>query len=125
MSFLGMGPLELIVILLIAFVILGPEKMLDSARWMGKAVKELRRMAAELPSLTEEDFQPTPITRRPNQERASTAQPQSGAPDAAPADGETKLDEHQGEDGPVEFRSSTRTRKAESDSEPAKDREQA
>ena len=61
MNFLGMGPLELGVILLIAFIILGPEKMVESARWLGKMMREVRRMVNELPelNLTEDDISPT------------------------------------------------------------------
>lgn len=61
MSFVGMGPLEIGVILLIAFIILGPEKMVESARWLGKMMREVRKMVNELPdlNLTEDDISPT------------------------------------------------------------------
>ena len=49
MNFLGMGTLEILIILLIAFIFLGPTKMMDAGRTLGKAVRELRKMAAELP----------------------------------------------------------------------------
>ncbi len=48
MSFLGMGPLEIMVILLLAFIFLGPQKMIDVARWLGKASREVRRMTEDL-----------------------------------------------------------------------------
>ncbi len=51
MSFLGMGPMEVLIVLLVAFIFLGPERMVDAARMLGKATRELRRMAAELPRL--------------------------------------------------------------------------
>ena len=47
MNFLGMGPLEILVVLLIAFIFLGPQKMVDAARWMGKATREVRRVTDE------------------------------------------------------------------------------
>ena len=50
MNILGMGPLEIIVILLLAFIFLGPTKMIDAARALGKASREFRRMASELSS---------------------------------------------------------------------------
>ena len=36
MSFLGMGTMEIFIILLVAFIFLGPERMVDAARTLGK-----------------------------------------------------------------------------------------
>lgn len=46
MSFLGMGTFEILVILLVAFIFLGPERMIDAARTLGKWTGELRRMGS-------------------------------------------------------------------------------
>ena len=51
MNFLGMGSLEVFVILLIAFVLLGPTKMVEAGRTLGRLVAQLRRMSAELPDM--------------------------------------------------------------------------
>ena len=51
MNFLGMGPMEVLIVLLVAFIFLGPERMVDAARMLGKATRELSRMPAELPRL--------------------------------------------------------------------------
>ncbi len=51
MNFLGMGPMEIFIVLLVAFIFLGPERMVDAAKMLGKATRELSRMAAELPRL--------------------------------------------------------------------------
>ena len=51
MNFLGMGPMEVFIVLLVAFIFLGPERMVDAAKMLGKATRELSRMAAELPRL--------------------------------------------------------------------------
>ncbi len=51
MNFLGMGPMEIFIVLLVAFIFLGPERMAEAARMLGKATRELSRMAAELPRL--------------------------------------------------------------------------
>jgi Sec-independent protein translocase protein TatA len=68
MNFLGMGTLEILIVLLIAFIFLGPERMVDAARKIGKVAAEVRRMAADLPELTleeEESNRPaSPIIRR-------------------------------------------------------------
>ena len=56
MSFLGMGTFEILIILLVAFIFLGPERMIDAARTLGKWSGELRRMGstvqAEMDDLT-------------------------------------------------------------------------
>ena len=60
MNFLGMGPMEVIIVLLVAFIFLGPERMIDAARMLGKGMNELRRLSAELPRLDlEEDIFPS------------------------------------------------------------------
>jgi Sec-independent protein translocase protein TatA len=41
MSFLGIGPLELFFIILIAFIILGPSEMVKSARSLGKFLRRI------------------------------------------------------------------------------------
>ena len=51
MSVLGMGTLEILVVLLIAFIFLGPNRMVDAARWLGSALKEVRRLSENLPEI--------------------------------------------------------------------------
>lgn len=58
MSFLGMGPIEIVVILVIAFIFLGPERMVEAARMLGKLVAEARRMAADLPDIVMDEGDP-------------------------------------------------------------------
>ena len=80
MSFLGMGPFEIIIILLVAFIFLGPERMADAARTLGKWTSELRRatagVRAEMDDLIADDptppAQPAPPTR-PTQTRPANA----------------------------------------------------
>ena len=45
MTFLGMGSLEVIVITLVAFIVMGPQRMIEAAKLIGKATGELRRMS--------------------------------------------------------------------------------
>ena len=58
MSILGMGTLEILAVLLIAFIFLGPQRMVDAARLLGKASRELRRMTDELPDLVLDQERP-------------------------------------------------------------------
>ena len=48
MNIIGMGPLEILVVLLLSFILLGPQKMMEGARLFGKASREIRRMTDEL-----------------------------------------------------------------------------
>ena len=57
MSILGMGTIEILLILLVAFIVLGPERMVDAARLLGRAARETRRLTEGLPELTLDDDQ--------------------------------------------------------------------
>ena len=46
---MGMGGMEILVILLVAFILLGPAKMIDASRSLGKLVGQMRRMADQIP----------------------------------------------------------------------------
>ena len=55
MNILGMGPLEILLIALVAFIFLGPERMSDAARLLGKAIREGRNIASTIPRVVVED----------------------------------------------------------------------
>lgn len=55
MSFLGIGPLEIIVILVIALIVLGPERMMDAAKTLGRFVRDAKDVAAQVPRVVVED----------------------------------------------------------------------
>ena len=56
MNLFGIGTLEILLILLVAFIILGPERMVDAAKILGKASREIRKLSVGLReiSLSEE-----------------------------------------------------------------------
>lgn len=54
MNFLGMGTMEIIVVALIAFIFLGPQRIVGVARLLGKAARQVRQATAELPDLVGE-----------------------------------------------------------------------
>ncbi len=49
MNIMGVGPMELFVVLLVAFLVLGPERMVTSARDVAKVVAELRQTFSTIP----------------------------------------------------------------------------
>ena len=108
-----MGPMEILLVLLIAFVFLGPERMVDAARLLGKAVREGRRLASELPQIVIEDDDIKIVNY--NQSRSSDAVKSPSTSDDAktpePAEIEREPvqpsppDDADADDGPVSFES--------------------
>jgi Sec-independent protein translocase protein TatA len=104
MSIQGMGTLEILVVLLVAFVVLGPERMVDAGRLMGKAVREMRRLSESLPDMIVGEDQPQPM-ERPILHRSDGPYP--AASDAGREDtGPTTEAEQADADGPVSFKPS-------------------
>ena len=50
MNFLGMGPMELMMILVLALIVFGPGKLPEIAGQVGRVVRDFRRTTAELSS---------------------------------------------------------------------------
>ncbi len=115
MNFLGMGTPEILVVLLLAFLLLGPDRMINAAKMLGKYAGEMRRMASEIPDITLEGDEsgsgerpivhrgggPNPSVRPRKDESERDEKPGDDAADATPED-----------DGPVAFRPSRPSRGA-------------
>ncbi|MSQ31733.1 MAG: twin-arginine translocase TatA/TatE family subunit [Dehalococcoidia bacterium] len=54
MNLLGIGPLELVLIVAIALIVLGPNKLMTSARSMGKLFSEAKSKVEEAKTAIEE-----------------------------------------------------------------------
>lgn len=64
------GPLELIVVALVALIVFGPDKLPEVARTVGRTINELRRQAAEVRGefvrgITEEESDEIQVTDAP------------------------------------------------------------
>lgn len=80
----NVGAGELLVILLIALIVLGPDKLPDAARKMGNVMGELRRMSAGFQSEMRSAMDD--VTRTPLEtvkEEPETGDPQSKPDDSA------------------------------------------
>jgi len=104
MNILGMGTLELLAVLLVAFIFLGPQRMVDAARLLGKASRELRRLTDELPDLVLDE-------ERPIIHRGSGPKPSVGGTT-------TDTEPEEEEDGPVAFEPSGTAEPKEETEEP-------
>ena len=121
MSFLGMGPLEIVIILLIAFIVLGPERMMDAARFLGRMVGEGRKLASEMPRVVVEDDdikvvnagETISMTRGVERKTPETASDDSRTEDKVEAD------------GPVAFTSASDAASQDSDSNQSPERGQS
>ncbi len=51
MDLFGIGPLEILIILLIAYLVLGPARMVEIARSLSNFLREVRQATSELPDL--------------------------------------------------------------------------
>ena len=89
MTFLGMGPLEVMIILVVAFIVLGPQRMLDAAKLLGKATREVRRMSQGLTDALDETME-EPRVHRPGGHAARDGKggPETGGGSPPPASGE-------------------------------------
>jgi sec-independent protein translocase protein TatB len=89
---LGIGPEELILVMFLALLVLGPERLPKVARDLGKIVGDLRRTSDELRNdfLNADKF----LEAKASVPAAPAAPAQTAAPDSAPAGppGESQMD---------------------------------
>lgn len=76
----NLGPMELLVIVVVALVVLGPQRLPDAMRQVGKGIGEARRWSAQLTNEVQSAFVPGPELVR------DTAPAYSPAAAAYPAD---------------------------------------
>ena len=78
------GPLEILVVGIVALIVFGPQKLPEMARSVGRALNELKRMASEVRSEFEmglDDVEDEPDDPPPT--RARRAEPDTAEPDTA------------------------------------------
>ncbi|OGN81951.1 MAG: hypothetical protein A2X23_02930 [Chloroflexi bacterium GWC2_73_18] len=82
----NIGPVELIIILVIALLILGPGKLPDVGAALGKSIREFRKAATDVQEATKLDASPAPRPNTladqpvPNQSASVPTDAASGAP---------------------------------------------
>ena len=80
MNFLGVGPMELVIVAVLAYFLLGPKKMGEAGKSIGKILRELRAQRDEFTSMLMEsvDLEDKPKSSTPT--TPVGAVPQSGDP---------------------------------------------
>jgi Tat protein translocase TatB subunit len=79
-SFGGIGGLELLVILVLALLVLGPTRLASSARTLGKLSRDLRKGTQAIPNFMEEMLGSTELEEEDEPEEAEPLPP----PDTQP-----------------------------------------
>ena len=77
----NIGPLELIVVLIIALIVLGPQRLPDAARSVGRGIREFRG-ALNMEHDDEDDWEPPAapqVERVDSPEQAAAAKPHTTA----------------------------------------------
>lgn len=59
MDFLNVGPWELVLVLVIAILVAGPERMIEIARTLGRASRQLRDLSREFTTALQAEIQAT------------------------------------------------------------------
>jgi TatA/E family protein of Tat protein translocase len=82
----GIGPVELIIVLVIALLVLGPGKLPDVGSALGKSIREFRKAATEVEDATRLEPKPIPpaSTATPAPVAAAPVPEPVAAPVAAP-----------------------------------------
>ena len=76
------GPLELVIILVIALLVLGPGKLPDVGAALGKSIKEFRKASSDVQEAVKLDVDTSPLPNTPAAATPAAATP--AAPIAAP-----------------------------------------
>jgi Tat protein translocase TatB subunit len=80
----GIGLPELIVIMVVALLVVGPSKLPDLARSLGKTFQEFRRMADEVKESFEEEATDTKLSSEQHIENTKETGQKSGEVDTLP-----------------------------------------
>jgi len=83
MELFGIGAGELFLILVLALVVIGPERLPEVAGQIGRTVAELRHQANQLTSEFQRSLEVAAQDRK--EQRAADASPPSAAPESAPS----------------------------------------
>ncbi|HET9614379.1 MAG TPA: twin-arginine translocase TatA/TatE family subunit [Candidatus Limnocylindrales bacterium] len=84
----NIGPVELIIILVIALIVIGPGRLPDVGAALGKSIREFRKASSDITDAARVDTSPLPPAAAPVAPPVATAPPVAAAPPvvtAAPA----------------------------------------
>lgn len=71
----GIGPMEILLILVVALIILGPEKVPEVGRKVGRAVRTLRKVTSDFSAQVSKEMKEEENNHPPAQRRKNNTQP--------------------------------------------------
>ena len=92
MNIFGIGPLELLVVLAVALIFLGPEKLPEMARALGKAVYQFQQMIEPFRAEINRAIEPVEEVQREMKQTLHSVPPAIGVPTTQSAAPPTTLD---------------------------------
>ncbi len=75
----NIGPMELMIILVLALIVFGPKRLPEIGRSIGRSLREFRRASDEIRSEIERDLDDEPPRPTQNQSEAASSAPGSGS----------------------------------------------
>jgi Tat protein translocase TatB subunit len=79
MGFLGIGPWEILLIVILALIVLGPGKLTDFAKTLGKTVRAIRKYSADLTTAVTRELDSSkeepPKEEKPGQPPSASSKP--------------------------------------------------
>jgi sec-independent protein translocase protein TatA len=81
----NIGPVELIIILVIALIVIGPGRLPDVGAALGKSIREFRKASSDITDAARVDTSPLPPAAAAPAPTAPVAPPVTTQPPAAPA----------------------------------------
>lgn len=82
MGFLGIGTWEILLILILALIILGPGKITDFAKTLGKTVRAIKKASADLTTAVTRELEATKNEPPSSQPKAESSLKAEEAPSA-------------------------------------------
>jgi len=76
----GIGWMEVGFVLVLALIVLGPDKMLETARLLGKAIRDVRRTTEEVTRSLSLDEEPLPSGQETAKDRELAQEPEGSKP---------------------------------------------
>ena len=93
MDFFGVGPWEVLLILIVALLVIGPEKIPGIARTLGRTVRAVRRASSELTSAVTRELEAAEkADKQPTPPRDAATRPSAGEATPSAADVPAKSD---------------------------------
>lgn len=75
MDFFGVGLGEVLLVAVIALIVLGPERLVESAASLGRLAGELRRASQEFANQINQEIEATPQSKKPSSANEKTPPP--------------------------------------------------